>query len=583
MGHLCRILLVLLLAGGTAVAQIPLPQTAAAPVAKKAVPQERRSPRATLRTFIDAAVAAAKAEDESLLEEAVACLDLSEVPSGLRDATGRDLAIKLKEAIDRIRFVVYAQVPDDPAGPPWVFHSEPAVDAEIVMAPNEDGEWLFTAETVRHIEDLYRHYEPLPKVEGVGGSGLEMSPTLWLRSQMPAALHEKGFLLEHWQWLGLLMLLVLGWIVARIARFLLHGPVQKLLDRRALMVPREKVWRLLEPTGFVATAVLWWIGVRLLGLPPGVQVAALLVVKFMVAFGVVRTAFRFIDIVTWVLKTRAERTPSKFDDLIVPFFDKSAKVVVVAVGIVFIADVLGVSPTSLLAGLGIGGLAVALAAQDTVKNLFGSLTVVLDRPFEIGDDVKIGSDITGTVEEVGFRSTRIRTWDNTLITLPNGNLISANVDNMGRRTFWRYKALLNLAYDTPPERIHAFCEGLRELVQHHPSTRKEGVHAGLHDLGQSSLDILFICHFAVPTGAEHVKARHHLLLDIISLASRLGVEFASQTRTVYLVATGAEKKRGPLPVHGKDGAAQAEKIGKAEAHAVMGATLSDGNTSQPSD
>lgn len=578
------VLLLVALSGGTAAAQIPLPTgTSEAPVAKKPVSDKRRSPRATIRTFLDSAVKAAADDDPKLLEDAAACLDLSEIPAGLRDVTGRDLAIKLKEAIDRIKYVVYEQVPDDPKGPEWVFFQDASLDARIVIAPNADGEWLFTTETVRRIEDLYRHFEPLPKVEGVGGSGLEMSTTLWLRSKMPASLHEKVFLIEHWQWLGLLVLVVLGWIVARVARFMLHGPVQKVLDRREWLVPREKVWRLLAPTGFVATAVLWWIGIRILGLPPGMQMAALLVVKFMVAFGVVRTAFRFIDIVTWVLKTRAEKTPSKFDDLIVPFFDKSAKVVVFAIGCVFIADVLGISPASLLAGLGIGGLAVALAAQDTVKNLFGSLTVVLDRPFEIGDDVKIGSDISGTVEEVGFRSTRIRTWENTLITVPNGNLISANVDNMGRRTFFRYKAMLNLSYDTPPERIHAFCEGLRELVAHHPSTRKEGVHAGLHELGASSLDVLFICHFAVPTGADHVKARHHLLLDIVSLASRLGVEFAFPTQTVNLVAGSAKKARGPLPVHGKDGALQAEKIGKAEAHAVMGATGGDGNTSQPSD
>jgi len=585
---MCIVLLLLPFAG-TAAAQIPFPTGSAseAPAAKKQVSAKRRSARATIRTFLDSAVKAAKDDDPTLLEDAASCLDLSDIPSGLRDVTGRDLAIKLKEAIDRIKYVVYAEVPDDPNGDEWVFYVEPSLDARIAIAPNADGEWLFTTETVRNIEDLYRHFEPLPKVEGVGGSGLEMSTTLWLRSKMPASLHDKVFLLENWQWLGLLVLVVLGWIVARVARFMLHGPVQKILDRREWRVPREKVWRLLAPTGFVATAVLWWIGIRILGLPPGIQMAALLVVKFMVALGVVRTAFRFIDIVTWVLKTRAEKTPSKFDDLIVPFFDKSAKVVVVAIGCVFIADVLGISPASLLAGLGIGGLAVALAAQDTVKNLFGSLTVVLDRPFEIGDDVRIGSDITGTVEEVGFRSTRIRTWENTLITVPNGNLISANVDNLGRRTFFRYKAMLNLSYDTPPERIHAFCEGLRELVLHHPNTRKEGVIAGLHELAASSLDVLFICHFAVPTGADHVRARHHLLLDIVSLASRLGVEFAYPTSTVNLVAGSSKKARGPLPAHGKDGAAQAERIGKAEAHAVMGAAsgdrTSDGKTPQPSD
>ncbi len=550
---------------------------------KEPVPEERRSARATMRTFLDSAVAAAQTGDESLLDKAAACLDLSEIPAGLRQEVGRDLAIKLKEAIDRIRYVVYTNVPDRTDGEPWVFHTEPAIGAEIVIGRNAGGEWLFTAKTVSRIEDLHRHLEELPKVAGVGGSGLEMSPTLWLRAQMPPELRHKGFLFEHWQWLGILVLIVLGWIVARLARLILHGPVQKILERRDWVVPRDKVWRLLQPTGFVATAVLWWIGLRLLGLPPDVQVAALLVVKFMVAFGVVRTAFRFIDIVSWILGAKAEKTQTRFDDLIVPFFDKSAKVVVVAIGIVFIADVLGISPTSLLAGLGIGGLAVALAAQDMVKNLFGSLTVLLDRPFEIGDDVKIGSDIVGTVEQVGFRSTRVRTWENTLITVPNGNLISANVDNLGRRTYWRYRALINLEYQTPPERVHAFCEGLRELVLQHPQTRKEVIHAGLHELGASSLDVLFICHFAVVTGAEHIKARHRLLLDVVTLASRLGVEFAFPTRTLHMLPVDPGAKKTPLSIHGVEVLTEAERIGKAEAMAIVGARAVRESEAEPAD
>lgn len=564
--------LVPLVGSGAAWAQVPgLPSvTSTSPVSPpRTVPPERRSARATMRTFLDSTVAASKDNNAALLDAAVACLDLSSVTPGARASTGRDLAIKLKEVIDRIEFVVYAKISDDPNGPPWIFYHDQELAADIVIAANADGEWLFTSETVQRIEDLYARFESMPKVAGVGGSGMDMSPALWMRSKMPPELREKGFLLEHWQWLGLVLLVFAGWLVAVIARFILHGPVQRLLDRRDWRVPRDMVWRLLQPTGFVAMALLWVIGVRWIGLPPGTQVIVMLIVKFMAAFGLVRGAFRFIDIVTWVLRVRAERTPQKFDDLLVPFFDKTAKVVIVAIGVVFIADVLGISPTSLLAGLGIGGLAVALAAQDTVKNLFGSLTVILDRPFEIGDDIKIGADLIGTVEEVGFRSTRLRTWDHTLITIPNGNLISANVDNLGKRSYWRYRALLSLTYDTPPAKIHAFCEGLRELVKAHPETRKEVVQAGLFELGQSSLDVLFVCHFTVKTGAEHVKARHELLCDVVALADRLGVEFAFPTRTIHMVPVDpAAKAKGGPPSPDASGT---EHIGRAEALALSSA------------
>lgn len=573
-----RLAWLLALVTSSAFAQpLPAPLVSAAPDIAVPVPLERRSARATMRTFLDSAVAASKDKNAALLDAAAACLDLSALPPGSRASVGRDLAVKLKEVIDRIAFVDFETIPDTPTGPPFSFHYEPALAAEIAIAPTSGGEWLFTPATVDRIEALYKYFEPTAKVAGVGGSGLDMSPTLWLRSQFPAALREKGFLLEHWQWLSLLALVIAGWLTARIARFLLHGPVQRLLNRKDLKVPRDLVWRLLQPTGFVATTLLWVLGLNWLGLPPGVLVAAMLVVKFFAAFGLVRTAFRFIDVVTWVLRQRAERTPHRFDDLMVPFVDKTAKVVVVALGIVFIADVLGISPASLLAGLGIGGLAVALAAQDTVKNLFGSLTIILDRPFEIGDDIRIGNDISGTVEEVGFRSTRIRTYENTLITVPNGNLISANVDNLGKRSFWRYRALINLAYGTPTEKVHAFCEGLRTLALEHPDTRKEAFVAGLFELGPSSIDVLFVCHFAVRDFQANIRARHKLLTDVVTLASRLGVEFAYPTRTVHIVAAPSVAR----PLQSDSDVTDAERFGQSEARAILGAGLKRPHGDEP--
>jgi MscS family membrane protein len=549
-------------------AQIPLPGSTTAAKEQAPVPVERRSARATIRTFLDSAVAAARDDKPELLEAAVSCLDLSDIHAGTHATAGRDLAIKLKEVIDRIRFVRYEEVPDDPNGPPWVFHSEASIAAEIAIARTASGEWLFTRGTVARIEDLYTHFEGKPKVEGVGGSGLDFSPTLWLRSKMPQELRERGFLLENWQWLGLLALVVLGWLIARAVRFVLHGPVQRMLERREWRVPREMVWRLLEPTGLVATGVVWVIGLNWIGLPSSAQVVAMLIVKFMVAFGVVRGSFRFIDIVTFVLKEKADKTPNRFDDLVVPFFDKTAKVIVVSLGIIFIADVLGISPASLLAGLGIGGLALALAAQDTVKNLFGSLTIVLDRPFQIGDDIKIGADISGTVEEVGFRSTRIRTYENTLITVPNGNLITATVDNLGKRTFFRCRLVLSLQYDTAPAKIHAFTEGLLELAKNHPDTRKDLIRAGLHELTASSLDVVFVCHFAAPDHAANFKARHRLLLGIVTLANRLGVEFAYPTQTLHVVPDDPSRPRPRLLPQTVADLEMAERMGRAEALAI---------------
>jgi len=254
--------------------------------------------------------------------------------------------------------------------------------------------------------------------------------------------------------------------------------------------------------------------------------------------------------------------------MLIPLVRKSLKVLAGAAGLVTAAQFLGTDLTALLASLGIGGLALALAAQDTVGNFFGSLMVFLDRPFKVGDWVITG-DVEGTVEEVGFRSTRIRTFYNSLeevgfrstrirtfynslITLPNSNLVKASVDNLGDRRFRRWKTVLGIAYDTPPEKIDAFCEGIRELVRRHPYTRKDYFHVYLNEFGSDSLQILVYVFFATPDWATELRERHRLGVDIIRLATDLGVEFAFPTQTLYL-----RREEWTKPQRGGNGYAEA--------------------------
>ncbi len=135
---------------------------------------------------------------------------------------------------------------------------------------------------------------------------------------------------------------------------------------------------------------------------------------------------------------------------------------------------------------------------------------------------------------MGFRSTRIRTFYNSLITLPNGNLISAVVDNMGSRRYRRVTATLSLTYDTPPEKIDAFCEGVRELICRHPYTRKDYYHVYLNAFSASSLDVMLYAFFEAKDWSIELREKHRLFNDIIRLAARLGVEFAFPTQTLFI-------------------------------------------------
>jgi MscS family membrane protein len=183
--------------------------------------------------------------------------------------------------------------------------------------------------------------------------------------------------------------------------------------------------------------------------------------------------------------------------------------------------------------LGLGGLAFALAAKDLLGNFFGSLTVLLDRPFQIGDWVVI-DDVEGSVEEVGFRTTKVRTFYNSLITLPNSVLTNTKIDNMGARRFRRMNTMLGLTYDTSPEKIDAFCEGVRALIQLHPYMRKDYYQVYFNQYSAASLDILIYVFWETPDWNMELRERHRFLLDILRLAKQLDVEFAYPTQTLYL-------------------------------------------------
>ena len=181
------------------------------------------------------------------------------------------------------------------------------------------------------------------------------------------------------------------------------------------------------------------------------------------------------------------------------------------------------------------GLAFALGAKDTISNLFGSFTVVLDKPFQIGDWVHLGGTTEGIVEEVGFRSTRIRTFYDSLITVPNNQLTNINIDNYGKRTFRRYSTKLAITYDTPPDKIEAFCQGIRNLIEGYSDTRKDYYNVYLNNLNEYSLDILVYFFWNVDNWSKENACRHRFLLDIIRLAKELKVEFAFPTRVQYAI------------------------------------------------
>ncbi len=194
---------------------------------------------------------------------------------------------------------------------------------------------------------------------------------------------------------------------------------------------------------------------------------------------------------------------------------------------------MGYSISGLLASLGIGGLAVALAARETLSNVFGSLMIIIDRPFNVGDWIKTG-DLEGTVEEVGFRSTRIRTFAKTLITVPNNVVASQSIDNFSRMPKRRVMLTVGVTYHTTPAQMREAVSSIRELLENHDAVDPEFMLVNFTDFGASSLDILVYCFTKTTVWAEYLAARQDICLQIMDTLENLGLEIAFPSRSIYL-------------------------------------------------
>jgi MscS family membrane protein len=240
-----------------------------------------------------------------------------------------------------------------------------------------------------------------------------------------------------------------------------------------------------------------------------------------------------VRIVTKRFRVLTAATESKMDDQLLPIVRKLLQIGVVIVAAVYILSRLNFNVAALIAGLSIGALALALAAQDTVKNLIGSVMIFIDKPFQIGDFVTVDGQ-EGTITEVGFRSTRIMLVDTSIVSIPNGNVANITVLNLGVRKMRLMNILIGVTYDTPPEKIEAYIAELKQLIQDHPGVHKEEWKVYFRDMGDFALKIMFRCYIPVFTFDEELRVKEELYLKIMRIAQRLEIEFAFPSQTIYL-------------------------------------------------
>ncbi len=513
-----------------------------------APPAEHRSPRATMRTFLTAMNDVGKQRGDAW-QRAIDCFEFDPATrEDQRVARCRDLYFVLNRieridvdalpdlaAVEQQQLASYEYFPNPPDRPFAYFEAlrkltEPPVGAiELVRTA---GGWKFSLQTLAVLPALREQFAGVTRVTGADVLNLADH----VRLALPDHLVQRHLLsIEYWQWIALFLIIVVALSADLLLRAVMRVGARRLIHQQGGRTDKDVLARSARPFGILAGAVVLLLVLPYLDLTPLPYRVLRGAASVVATLAAILAAWRLTDLVAEVLIARAAKTPSKVDDVLYPLLRKAVKIFIVLVGIVYIAGALNVLDDiwPVLASLGLGSLAFAFAAKDTVENFFGSIAVLADRPFHVGDWVVTG-DAEGIVEAIGFRSTRIRTFYNSLVTVPNANLVRAVVDNYGQRKYRRWKTHIGVQYDTPPDTIVAFTQGICELIRIHPYTRKDYFIVRLNEFADSSLNILLYVFHEVPDFSTELRERERLFLDIIRLADRLGVSFAFPTQTVHL-------------------------------------------------
>ncbi len=403
----------------------------------------------------------------------------------------------------------------------------------LISVERRGDKWYYSSETVEKIDVLYEEVFPwyIDRIQEI----------------IPGYGHKKFLGVEIWQYAALVVLLLLTilfyYIARRIAYFILQRILHRFIKNHAPSI-NKALKKLAHPISLlVALALIDKVF-------PSLQFSLEVNKWFLLFINIAATVFwiyvflKLAKVFVILYEAFTERTDSKLDDQLVPILGNFLTGIIIVAGVLKIITLFGVNPTAVIAGASIGGLAIAFASQDTVKNLIGTVMIFADKPFHIGDWIEAGT-VVGTVEEVGFRSTRVRAVDTSLYQIPNSKLSEMVVNNKGLRLFRRYNTSLGLRYDTPPELIEAFVQGVRNIIEDYPGAKSDNYLVEFSGFGDSALLITVNMYFTSLAWADELRSKHRLHLAILRLAQDLGVDFAFPSTTVSIEQF-PEKQSGAL-------------------------------------
>jgi MscS family membrane protein len=502
-------------------------------------PVNVNSPQDTMTSYLkamDEYSKAIEADDDDAnahLDRAARTFSVGHHPLTIRRKKAREAAIFLREILDRIVKIDVAHVPGLSNGENGPVLRWNVPNTEITILRHDEGvhkgEYLFSRETTDRLHEFYEKVAHLPYLPGAKGAGYK-KPVL--EKSIPGWAKETTLFFPNWKWIGLFIFIVLGLFIKALTKFG-FSILRKLAEKSKTVLDEKLIDALNQPVSLVAAGGFWLFSIYLLDFSGSAFTFLTVVVQVIFTWGVIWAFYRLSDIVADQLDRLAKKADFPLDDQLVPILRRSLHIFVVIFGVLIGLQNLGVNVMSIIAGLGLGGLAFALAAKDTAANLFGSIMIFMDRPFRVGDWI-VADSVEGTVEEIGFRSTRIRTFYNSIVSFPNSSLANASIDNMGLRRYRRIRTYLGLTYDTPPEKMEAFLEGVKQILRANKNIRQDYFHVVFNGYGAHSLDILLYCFLEVRDWSVELVEKQNIFLEILRLSKEVGVEFAFPTQTLHV-------------------------------------------------
>ncbi|MBW2446331.1 MAG: mechanosensitive ion channel family protein [Deltaproteobacteria bacterium] len=469
-------------------------------------------------------------------------LDLRRLDPAERNTLGPKLARELKVVLDRQLWVPVDDLSEDPAGIQGdgleahvdrlgrIDGPDGGVEIDLERVSREDGVpiWQVSAATVARVPRLYAEfgYGPLERF-------------------LPSVFFEVRVLeVLLWQWVALLFLTFTAWLLAYLAAATTLAVLRPILARTETDLDDRLFDTMLPPLRLFMTIFLFWIGSNSLGLAVPAEAFISAVCRAAVLGAITWLLMRLVNVVGEVVEQRLETRGQETAVPLVAPGRKAVKGVIFLVTFVAMLDNFGFNVTALVAGLGVGGIAVALAAQKSIENLFGGIMLYADRPVRVGDYCGFGGRV-GVIEEIGMRSTRIRTLDRTIVTVPNAEFSSLQIENFAERDSIRLSTTLGLRYETTPDQIRHLLVELRRLLYAHPMVSNDTARVRFTSFGAFSLDLEIRAYVTTSDWTEFMGIREDLYLQIMDLVAASGTGFAFPSQTLYLGKDdGLDSERG---------------------------------------